>query len=277
MFSVRIAFLELKFGTARICFMLFRKQYMYGAAAALITLFGSVALSKRAGEAPRPPRRGAIRFENRQTQSHVKFILNNGTTDDKPIIDSTLGGVAIFDFDNDGYLDIFFTNGARIPGLVKENESFYNRLYRNNHDGTFTDVTQHAGLKGDGYSMGVAAADFDNDGWTDLYVTGVNRNVLYHNNGDGTFTDVTERAGVSGRDANGKKRWSVGAAWVDYDNDGYLDLFVVNYLDWSPENSKVCGEEGKRLSCSPALYHGLPNYLFRNNHDGTFADVSAET
>jgi len=257
--------------------MLFRKQVMYGAAATLTTLFGSVALSERPGEAPRSRGRGTIRFENRQTQSKVNFILNNGTTDDKPIIDSTLGGVALFDFDNDGYLDIFFTNGARIPGLVKENESFYNRLYRNNHDGTFTDVSQHAGLKGEGYSMGVAAADFDNDGWTDLYVTGVNRNVLYHNNGDGTFTDITERAGVSGRDANGKKRWSVGAAWVDYDNDGYLDLFVVNYLDWSPENSKVCGKEGKRLSCSPALYHGLPNYLFRNNHDGTFTDASAET
>jgi hypothetical protein len=257
--------------------MLFRKQVMFGAAAALTTLFVSVALSERPGETPLPWGRGTIRFENRQTQSQVKFILNNGTTDDKPIIDSTLGGVALLDFDNDGYLDIFFTNGARIPGLVKENESFYNRLYRNNHDGTFTDVTQHAGLKGDGYSMGVAAADFDNDGWTDLYVTGVNRNALYHNNGDGTFTDITERAGVSGRDANGKKLWSVGAAWVDYDNDGYLDLFVVNYLDWSPENSKVCGEEGKRLSCSPALYHGLPNCLFHNNHDGTFTDVSAET
>ena len=109
------------------------------------------------------------------------------------------------------------------------------------------EVTKLAGLEGVGYSMGAAAADFDNDGWTDLYVTGVNRNVLYHNNGDGTFTDVTERSGVTGRDASGKKLWSVGAAWLDYDNDGYLDLFVVNYLDWSPENSKVCGEKGKRL------------------------------
>jgi enediyne biosynthesis protein E4 len=210
-------------------------------------------------------------------QSHVNFILNNGTTQDKPIIDSTLGGVALFDFDNDGYLDIFFTNGASIPSLAKDNQSFYNALYRNNHDGTFTDVTARSGLKGEGYSMGVAAADFDNDGWTDLYVTGVNRNVLYHNNGNGTFTDVTEKSGVAVRDANGKKLWSVGAAWLDYDNDGYLDLLVVNYLDWSPENSKVCGSEGKRLSCSPALYKGTPNLLFHNNHDGTFADVSAST
>jgi hypothetical protein len=152
-----------------------------------------------------------IHFQNRQPQSHVRFVLNNGTTDDKPIIDSTLGGVALFDFDNDGFLDLFFTNGARIPSLVKDDERFYNALYRNNHDGTFTDVTSRAGLRGEGYSMGVAAADFNNDGWTDLYVTGVNRNFLYRSNGDGTFTDVTESAGVPGRDSNGKKLWSVAA------------------------------------------------------------------
>jgi enediyne biosynthesis protein E4 len=218
-----------------------------------------------------------IHFQNRQPQSHVRFVLNNGTTDDKPIIDSTLGGVALFDFDNDGFLDLFFTNGARIPSLVKDDERFYNALYRNNHDGTFTDVTSRAGLRGEGYSMGVAAADFNNDGWTDLYVTGVNRNFLYRSNGDGTFTDVTESAGVPGRDSNGKKLWSVAAAWLDYDNDGYLDLLVVNYLDWSPQTSKICGSEGKRLSCSPALYAGTPNLLYHNNHDGTFTDVSAAT
>src|SRR6266851_4893772 len=211
-----------------------------------------------------------IRFENRQKQSGVRFVLDNGTTDDKHIIDSVPGGVALLDLDNDGYLDIFFTNGARIPSLIKEGESFHNRLYRNNHDGTFTDVTQRAGVAGEGYSMGVAAADFDNDGLTDLYVTGVNRNILYHNNGDGTFTDVTERAGVGGRDASGKKLWSVGAAWVDYDNDGRLDLFVTNYLDWSFANARVCGPPGKRISCSPTLYKGEPDILYHNNGDGTF-------
>ena len=154
------------------------------------------------------------------------------------MIDSVLGGVALFDYDNDGYLDVFFTNGATIPGLTKDGPRFYNRLYHNNHDGTFTDVTDHAGLRGEGYSMGVAAADYDNDGWTDLYITGVNRNFLYHNNGDGTFTDVTAHAGVSAVTAVGKKLWSVSAAWVDYDNDGHLDLFVNSYLDWTPENSK---------------------------------------
>ena len=229
---------------------------------------------------PAPPLSAAdashIRFENRQKRSGVQFVLNNGTIPDKPIIDSTLGGVALFDYDNDGYLDIFFTNGARIPSLAKEGASFSNRLYHNNHDGTFTDVTERAGVRGEGYSMGAAAADYDNDGRTDLYVTGVNRNFLYHNNGDGTFTDVTARAGVTGI-VSSKKLWSVSAAWIDYDNDGRLDLFVANYLDWSMASSKVCGDPGKRLSCPPALYKGTPNILYHNNGDGTFTDVSAAT
>ena len=224
---------------------------------------------------PRLKSPSPVRFENRQPRSGVDFVLNNGTTPDKPIVDSILGGVALFDFDNDGYLDIFFANGAQIPSLAKENSSFYNHLYRNNHDGTFTDVTEHAGLRGAGYSLGAAAADFDNDGWTDLYVTGINRNILYHNNHDGTFTDVTAHAGVPGTAPDGKKLLSVSAAWVDYDNDGLLDLFVANYLDWSPETSKVCGQPGQRLSCPPSLYPGEANLLYRNNGDSTFTDVSA--
>jgi enediyne biosynthesis protein E4 len=226
-----------------------------------------------------PPTQNAagISFENRQPQSGVDFVLNNGTTVDKPIIDSIPGGVALLDYDNDGFLDIFFANGARIPSLSKEVPGFYNRLYHNNHDGTFTDVTEKAGLSGTGYSIGVAAADFDNDGWTDLYVTGINHNILYRNNHDGTFTDVTEKAGVSGVNSAGKKLLSVSAAWIDYDNDGRLDLFVTNYLDWSPETSKVCGLPGKSLSCPPSLYPGEPNILYHNNGDGTFTDVSKST
>jgi hypothetical protein len=207
----------------------------------------------------------------------MRFVLNNGTTEEKPIIDSVLGGVALLDYDNDGFLDVFFTNGARIPTLAKDDASFQNRLYRNNHDGTFADVTAKAGVPGEGYSMGVAAADYDNDGFSDLYVTGVNRNILYHNNGDGTFSDVTVRARVPGTDAAGRKLWSVGAAWVDYDHDGRLDLFVSNYLDWSFANNRVCGEPGKRLSCAPGFYKGQPNLLYRNNGDGTFTDVSEAT
>jgi enediyne biosynthesis protein E4 len=234
------------------------------------TLGAALLASSKPGEQSR------IGFENRQEQSGVTFVLNNGTTEDKPIIDSTLGGVALLDYDNDGYLDLFFANGASIPGLSKSNPAFSNRLYHNNHDGTFTDVTEQAGVAGAGYSMGAAAADYDNDGWTDLYVTGVNRNILYHNNKDGTFTDVTQKAGVTGI-FGGKKLWSVSAAWLDYDNDGLLDLFVTNYLEWSPENSRVCGSPGKRLSCPPSLYKGEPNLLYRNNGDGTFTDVSAAT
>ncbi len=217
----------------------------------------------------------AIRFANRARQSGVTFVLQNGTTEDKPIVDSILGGVALLDYDNDGYLDIYFTNGATLPGLSKTGPAFYNHLYHNNHDGTFTDVTERAGLRGAGYSIGVAAADFDNDGWTDIYVTGINQNILYHNNGNGTFTDVTEHAGVSGI-SNGKKMLSVSAAWIDYDDDGRLDLFVTNYLDWTPRNSKVCGPVGKRLSCPPSMYTGEANILYHNNGDGTFTDVSQE-
>jgi hypothetical protein len=225
----------------------------------------------------RQPPTGPITFENRQARSGIDFVLNNSATENKSLVEVTLGGVAVFDFDNDGYLDVFFTNGASIPSLLKDSPVFHNRLYRNNRDGTFTDVTDRSGLAGVGYSMGVAAADYDNDGWTDLYVTGVNRNILYHNNGDGTFTDVTAKAGVAGVTPAGKKLWAVAAAWLDFDNDGLLDLFVDSYVDWSFNDQRLCGEPGKRLSCSPAFYHGQPSILYRNNGDGTFSDVSAST
>ena len=220
---------------------------------------------------------GTIRFEERQPGSGIDFVLDNGTTPDKPVIDAVLGGVALFDYDNDGRLDVFFTGGARIPGLVKDDPRFWNRLYRNEGNGTFRDVTDAARVRGEGYSMGAATADYDNDGWTDLYVTGVNRNALYHNERDGSFADVTERAGARGTDAQGRKLWSVGAAWLDYDNDGALDLFVANYLNWSPEKNRVCGAEGRRLGCSPTFYEGLPNLLYHNEGRGRFRDVSEAT
>jgi hypothetical protein len=186
------------------------------------------------------------------------------------------GGVAVFDYNNDGLLDIFFTNGAEIPSLEKSNPSFYNRLFRNNGDGTFTDVTEKAGLAGVGYSMGVAAGDYDNDGFVDLYVAGFNRNQLFHNNGDGTFTDVTEKAGVSGVLKQGKP-WSVTAGWIDYNNDGLLDLFIVNYLDYSLSTARVCKTDNIVDYCSPNEYRGTPNILYRNNGDGTFSDVSQQS
>ena len=186
------------------------------------------------------------------------------------------GGVAVFDYNNDGLLDIFFTNGAEIPSLEKTNPSFYNKLFRNNGDGTFTDVTEKAGLAGIGYSMGVAAGDYDNDGFVDLYVTGFNCNQLFHNNGDGTFTDRTEKAGVSGVLKKGKP-WSVAAGWLDYNNDGLLDLFVVNYLDYSLSTAHSCNTGNIVDYCSPDEYRGTPNILYRNNGDGTFTDVSQQS
>ncbi len=235
-------------------------------AAALVALLA-------AATSPDPAGVGPIRFEDRQASSGIGFVLDNATTPDKPIIDSMVGGVALLDYDGDGRLDVFFTNGARIPELVKDGPRFWNRLYRNEGDGRFRDVTGAAGVRGEGYSMGASAADYDNDGRTDLYVTGVNRNMLYHNRGDGTFADVTETAGVTGV-SGGRKLWSVGAAWLDYDRDGDLDLFVVNYLDWSPRNNKLCGVEGRRLTCSPTEYDGVSNLLYRNDGSGRFTDAS---
>ena len=146
------------------------------------------------------PAASAVRFENVIEQSKIKFKLRNSVSPQRYTFETMAGGVALFDYNNDGLLDIFFTNGAAIPSLEKTDPSYSNRLFRNNGDGTFTDVTEKAGLQGIGYSMGVATGDYDNDGFVDLYVTGVNRNQLFHNNGDGTFTDVTEKAGVGGSD-----------------------------------------------------------------------------
>ena len=185
------------------------------------------------------------------------------------------GGVAAFDYDNDGLLDLFFTNGAEIPSLQKTGANYLNRLFHNNGNGTFTDVTAKSGLGGIGYSMGVAAGDFDNDGFVDLYVTGVNHNQLMHNNGDGTFRDVTEKAGVAGILAGTGKAWSVTAGWIDYNHDGLLDLFVVNYLNYDLKTAASCSTNKIITYCSPDDFAGLPNILYRNNGDGTFTDVSA--
>ena len=174
-------------------------------------------------------------------------------------------------------LDIFFTNGAEIPSLTKTNASYSNRLFRNNGDGTFTDVTDAAGLGGAGYSMGVAAGDYDNDGFVDLYVTGVNRNQLFHNNGDGTFTDVTAKSGVTGIIPGSGKAWAVTAGWFDYNNDGLLDLLVVNYLNYDLKTAALCSSNKLPTYCSPDDFQGLPNILYRNNGDGTFTDVSTES
>ncbi|MGO9086947.1 MAG: CRTAC1 family protein [Candidatus Sulfotelmatobacter sp.] len=223
------------------------------------------------------PAAAAIQFENVIEQSKIKFKLRNSVSPQRYTFETMVGGVAVFDFNNDGLLDIFFTNGAAIPSLEKSDPSYYNRLFRNNGDGTFTDVTEKAGLQGIGYSMGVAAADYDNDGYVDLYVTGVNRNQLFHNNGDGTFTDVTEKAGVGGFVPKIGKAWSVAAGWFDYNNDGLLDLFVLNYLNYNIKNAALCVQQGLPTYCSPVDFLGTPNILYRNNGDGTFTDVSEQS
>jgi hypothetical protein len=219
----------------------------------------------------------AIQFENVIEQSKIKFKLKNSVSPQHYTFETMTGGVAVFDYNNDGLLDIFFTNGAAIPSLEKTDASYSNRLFRNNGDGTFTDVTEKAGLKGIGYSMGVAAGDYDNDGFVDLYVVGFNRNQLFHNNGDGTFTDVTEKAGVGGFVPKLGKAWSVAAGWFDYNNDGLLDLFVVNYLNYSIKTATLCGYKGLPAYCAPLDFLGTPNILYRNNGDGTFTDVSEQS
>jgi hypothetical protein len=216
----------------------------------------------------------AIQFENAIEQSKIRFKLKNSVSPQRYTFETMTGGVAVFDYDNDGLLDIFFTNGAAIPSLEKSDPSYSNRLFRNKGDGTFTDVTEKAGVQGIGYSMGVAAGDYDNDGFVDLYVTGVNRNQLLHNNGDGTFTDVTEKAGVGGIVPKVGKAWSVAAGWFDYNNDGRLDLFVVNYLNYNVKTATLCVQQGRPAYCSPLDFLGTPNILYRNNGDGTFTDVS---
>jgi hypothetical protein len=215
----------------------------------------------------------AIRFRNVAAAAGLHFTLENHSTPEKRLIETMTGGVAAFDYNNDGRIDIFFTNGAAIPSLQKESSKYWNRLYRNDAGMTFTDVTEKAGVAGHGYSMGAAAGDFDNDGYTDLFVAGVNRNILYRNRGDGTFEDVTARAGIK------SDCWSVAAGWFDYDNDGRLDLFIVNYVKWTPASEPLCLDPtGKmRVYCHPDRYDPLPNALYRNRGDGSFEDVSVKS
>jgi enediyne biosynthesis protein E4 len=221
---------------------------------------------------------GTIRFEEIAVKSGVSFITRNSPTPNKNQIETMVAGVALVDYDGDGYLDIYLVNGAAIPSLVKQSPAYWNRLFHNNHDGTFTDVTERAGLAGVGYGMGVAVGDYDNDGCPDLFLANVTENQLFHNNCNGTFTDITGKAGVSGALLDGKKMWSVSAGWFDYNYDGLLDLFVVNYCKWLVNKDPYCTVGGGRRGyCHPSYYAPTHNSLYRNNGDGTFTDVSEET
>lgn len=213
-----------------------------------------------------------IKFELRS----LPFRVEPDETLKTPHAPATMaGGVAVFDYNKDGRPDIFFTNGANIATLKKDAPKFSNRLFRNEGKGVFKDVTKQAGLAGTGYDIGAAVGDYDNDGYPDLFVAGVHGRKLYHNNGDGTFTDVTEKAGLGGwKDPEFGPLWSVGAAWVDVNNDGLLDLFVVNYVQWDYAAEHLCGFVGRFDYCSPNFYKGLPNQLYLNKGNGKFEDVS---
>jgi enediyne biosynthesis protein E4 len=209
----------------------------------------------------------------RESGLNVKTIFG-GEHKNKYLLETTGCGIAFYDYDHDGWLDIFIVNGSRLEGFPAGSEPT-SHLFRNNRDGTFTDVTARAGLIHSGWGQGVCVGDYDNDGWDDLFVTYYGKNVLYHNNGDGTFTDVSQKAGVAGKGA----RWSTGCAFVDYDRDGLLDLFVANYIDLDLATAPVpesgpCLYKGVMVACGPPGLQGGKNILYHNNGDGTFTDVS---
>lgn len=229
---------------------------------AVLLPLGTAGLSLIQGDAP------TVRFDYQP----IPFSVENCETPARHVLETMAGGVAVFDFNNDGRPDIFFTNGAESPALRKSSAKYWNRLFRNDGNGRLTDVTKAAGVQGTGYETGVAVADYDNDGFKDLFIAGVHRYTLYHNNGDGTFTDVTVQAGLSADDSQYGPQWGVGAVWLDYNGDGKLDLFVVNYLLWDPNSEPKCPDY-----CHPNYYKNVPNRLYRNDGNGHFTDVSTET
>ena len=209
---------------------------------------------------------------DRVASTGIRFTLENSPTPSKRLIETMAGGLAVLDYDSDGRPDIFFTNGASPESMRKDSPRFRNRLFRNIGGLRFLDVTGDAGVEGEGYSMGAAAADYDNDGDVDLFVAGVFRSFLYRNRGDGTFEDVSERAAID------QSEWAVAAGWFDYDSDGLLDLMVINYADWSLDFDRYCGDRarGLRVYCHPKYLSPIGNRLYRNLGNGEFEDVSDE-
>jgi hypothetical protein len=240
---------------------------MKGLAVALtVFLLATLGLAPDRGGAAAPV--SPVTFRDVTQQAGLHFVHNNGAFG-KKFLPETLGpGVAFIDYDNDGWPDIFLVNGMDWPGHAQKHST--PKLYHNNHDGTFTDVTHKAGLDIEMYGLGVAVGDYDNDGFDDLFVTALGQSRLFHNNGNGTFTDVTQKAGLAG-----PRELSTSAAWVDYDKDGRLDLVVGNYVQWTPEGDLYCTLDGKNKSyCTPESYKGTGARLWHNRGDGTFEDVT---
>src|SRR5581483_7896311 len=217
-----------------------------------------------------PPEKGpGFRLVDVTNRSGVHFKHNSGAFGGKFLPETLGSGCAFLDYDADGWQDILLVNGADWPGHSRERTTL--KLYRNNRDGTFTDVTRRAGLELEMYGMGVAVADYNNDGFPDIYITAVGQNRLFKNTGKGTFIDVTKTSGLAGRQS-----FSTSALWFDFDRDGLLDLFVCNYVKWSPEHDVFCSLDGKHKSyCTPEAYRGETCWLFHNRGDGTFEDVTA--
>jgi len=236
-------------------------------------LFAQIAAVASPPQLPSPNPQSPIHFSPRP----IDFVLDSCESPQRHAPETMAGGVAVFDYDNDGRPDIFFTNGANLSTLQKDSPKYYNRLFHNNGDGTFTDVTESSGLRGTGFDFGAAVGDYDNDGYEDIFVAGLYRNTLYHNNGDGTFTDVTKKSGLDKADEEYGPLWSVGAAWVDINNDGLLDLFVVNYVKWNFNKEPDCSIDGKPEYCHPKFYGETPNQLFLNKGNGVFEDISASS
>jgi hypothetical protein len=217
-----------------------------------------------------PAASGYVFEEVLPASSGIHWVHTAGKSPEKHLPETTGAGCAFLDYDKDGWMDIYLVNSGKADFYTPARQ-LRNALYRNNRDGTFTDVTEKAGVAGGGYGMGVAVGDYDGDGFPDLYVTQVGRSILYRNNGDGTFTDVTEKAGVA---APG---WASSAVWFDYDNDGRLDLFVCQFVEFNKTLSCAVDADGQRHYCIPRIFKPTPSWLFHNNGDGTFTDVSRET
>lgn len=241
-----------------------------------LAILGSFTSQNQSAQKPTKPTDPLVpvHYTDIRKAAGISFVQDSTQTDEKYYLETMGTGVAWLDYDQDGLMDLYFVQSGATDAY-KPSHPLRSALYHNNGDGTFTDVTQKAAVGGEGhYGQGVAVGDYDNDGFPDLYVTGYGRAILYHNNGDGTFTDVTAKANVADEGA-----WSTSAGWFDFDKDGWLDLVVTNYLDWSPKTNLWCGERapGYRSYCNPGNYRGQKTKLYHNNHDGTFTDVSEKS